>query len=354
MTVDGPRVAQTLVGQEVHFEGTEGLPGAVSPLVPNQELYRIATDRGYAICCAGSHHLYRSDGKSAQWVPAHGLDVGDELVLARHPSCQVDQANPTFVEGWIIGHIKGNGGHNPHKSGGTYVRFWDDETELIDRAVGFAWRLGARRDFRGSRSPKGITTVKTVGLETFAGQFLTAGSKGIKRSLIEASGLLVAGFIQGFFDADGSVQGDTTKGRSVRLNQSNYHDLRIVQQMLLRFEIASTIYHRTPAREKFMPDGRGGNKPYATKENWELVIANDNIERFARTISLSKPAHLAKLNALQSSMKRMPNRDRFLTKVTSVVRVEDGPVLICRVSDGRPYNADGFYSLDIEPRQRQP
>jgi len=87
-----------------------------------------------------------------------------------------------------------------------------------------------------------------------------------------------AGFLRGFFDADGSVQGSQDKGVSVRLSQSDLPRLEAVQRMLLRLGIASAIYrNRRDAGESVLPDGKGGSKPYATAAQHELIISGDNL-----------------------------------------------------------------------------
>ena len=64
------------------------------------------------------------------------------------------------------------------------------------------------------------------------------------------------GFLRGFFDTDGIVQGSQQKGVSVRLAQSDLPRLQAVQRMLLRLGIASTLY-RNRARPALasLPDG---------------------------------------------------------------------------------------------------
>ena len=90
------------------------------------------------------------------------------------------------------------------------------------------------------------------------------------------------GFIRGIFDSDGTVTGSQKKGLSVRLWQSDANCLAVVQRMLHRMGIASSIYlNRKRAELKAMPDGKGGQKVYKTRSGHELVISNDNLFTFA-------------------------------------------------------------------------
>jgi len=92
------------------------------------------------------------------------------------------------------------------------------------------------------------------------------------------------------------VQGDQSKGVSVRLSQSDLPTLRAVQRMLLRLGINSRIYqNRRPAGERMMPDGRGGQRLYPHKAQHELVISGENILRFAERIGFANDAKAGRL-----------------------------------------------------------
>ena len=76
---------------------------------------------------------------------------------------------------------------------------------------------------------------------------MAPGAKTITPALEQCSSDFCRAFLRGLFDADGSVQGTTAKGVSVRLAQSDLATLEAAQRMLLRLGIASTIYRNRRA-----------------------------------------------------------------------------------------------------------
>ena len=224
---------------------------------------------------------------------------------------------------WAIGHIVGNGGHNPENSSGTYLRFWQgggDDLALIQHAAQVVTRLGPSAAFRGGHhcARTGISTIRSQALTRLASPYIQASSKSFKPALLDAPHSFQAGFLRGFFDADGSVQGTTQKGRSIRLSQVDRMKLEWVQQMLLRLGIVSRIYFRKEAGEKLMPDGTGSLRSYPVRELWELVISNDNIEHFSSTIGFYKAQKANQLADLLSSIRRTPNRERFVATISEI------------------------------------
>src|SRR5699024_8607577 len=122
------------------------------------------------------------------------------------------------------------------------------------------------------------------------------GDKDITPALEKAASAAYCGFLRGVFDADGSVQGSQAKGVSVRLAQSDMDRLEAVQRMLLRLGITSHIYReRRSAGTSVLPDGRGGQRAYATKAQHELVVAGESLLRFAERIGFSDSSKAARL-----------------------------------------------------------
>jgi ribonucleoside-diphosphate reductase alpha chain len=126
---------------------------------------------------------------------------------------------------------------------------------------------------------------------------MAPGRKAVTPAIEAASGAFTVCFIGGFVDADASIQGTQVKGVSIRLAQSDAERLAVVQRMLLRLGIVSTIYpDQRPAGETLLPDGRGGRALYPTGPQHELVIANENVHRFAALIGFADTDKRAKLD----------------------------------------------------------
>src|SRR5256885_14756543 len=96
-----------------------------------------------------------------------------------------------------------------------------------------------------------------------------------------ASSGFCRGFLRGFFDTDGCVQGHQEKGVSVRLAQSDFGRLQAVQRMLLRLGIVSRIYRDRRAQgSAISPDGKAGMRAFPTPPQHELAISSAGTEKF--------------------------------------------------------------------------
>ncbi len=171
---------------------------------------------------------------------------------------------------------------------------------IMQAAMAAVSTLPHRSDFRGWQSPiagRGEFRLACGALRRLALSLgMAPGAKRITDAIESASSDFYRGLLRGLFDADGSVQGSQEKGVSVRLTQTDRENLVRVQRMLLRLGIASTIYSdRKPAGAKLMPDGKGGEKLYASQAVHELVVSNDNLLRFRDLIGFADSDKSARL-----------------------------------------------------------
>jgi len=171
------------------------------------------------------------------------------------------------------------------------------------------------------------------------------GNKCISAKLEKTSSEFYQGFLKGFFDADGSVQGDQKKGVSIRLAQSDLPRLEAVQRMLLRLGIASCIYtNRRPAQIKKLPDGKGGSADYQIKAQHELVISGDNMLSFKNQINFADTEKSLKLDLLLKSYKRKMNKEHFTAIVRSVTSGSKEDVYDIQVPGINTFDANGFHA----------
>ena len=163
----------------------------------------------------------------------------------------------------------------------------------MERAKHAARTLPHRSDFAGwsEVTGRGEFRLSLAALKTLAYELgLAPGRKPITAIIEKESSAFYRGFLAGFFDADGSVQGTQQKGVSIRLAQSDIERLEAVQRMLLRLGIASTIYReRRPQRLSELPDGKGGKRIYQCAADHELVVSNEKLRRGFRSGRCSRP-----------------------------------------------------------------
>jgi intein/homing endonuclease len=293
--------------------------------------YHLTTREGYELVTPSVFHIKTIPKQSqkkqyVEYVPLKNVKAGDKIGLANFRELMPWSGNGNFEQGWLLGELLGDGGlageHNY-----AYVRFWgSSKQELAELAVSrIKEHLGARCDLAGSKFDKhDRISVQSSRLTELAECFGLNNSKYITYQIEVASHEFYCGLIRGFFDSDGSVQGNQQKGVSVRLHQSNLETIKKVQNMLLRLGIVSTIYkNRRPAGYRSMPDGNGGYKDYFCEATHDLVISSDNIVRFRDLIGFDEPEKMKKLNELISNFKRTPNRERFVAIIEQVIYIEE-------------------------------
>jgi len=319
-------------------------------------VFKVQTSRGYSLRATGNHEVLVQTSKrqklhggyniDQEWRRVDELKAGDKMVLSNNRTIEVENDPEAFNKGWLLGMMKGDGGYNPAYERGSYVRFWnvEDEAESIAEAVNAVRDIGASSRFKGGvYSPYHKSyTIAATALEKLAEQYLVPQSKLIKKELEQGSLSLVAGFLRGFFDADGSVQGNCEKGRSIRLAQSSKSELQVVQRMLGRLGIASSIYFRKKAGMKLMPNGRGEKSEYYCKDAYELIVARDNIPVFYSKVGFSNRPKAAKLAAFCENMERGPYAEGFTTEVVSIQPDGIEEVYDCTVNEAHRFDANGL------------
>ena len=196
-----------------------------------------------------------------------------------------------------MGLLLGDG--NLHKDYGAVLYVWDEDqiavangdapsvsgsAGIIAAAEAAIGKIGYRGGYRTFGAPDSARrrAKRSLALGRLAASLGVVSKKSITRDIESCSSDFAIAFLRGLFDADGSVQGTQEKGASVRLTQVSLDDLRAVQRILLRLGIFSTIYrNRRPAGYRRMPDGKGGHKLYPTQAFHDLVVANENLVRYA-------------------------------------------------------------------------
>jgi len=296
MTAEGPRQVEELIGKKftaiVNGEKWESsgegfFETGVKPV------YRLKTAEGFELHLTVDHPVMRVERKTrykivTQWSNAGDLKPGDKIIINNHRDFGNWSVKGEYTEseGYLMGLLLGDG------------------------------------------------TIKK----------LNSGLKAISNKMEKASVDFCGGLLRGLFDADGSVQGNQSKGVSVRLAQSDIEILKSVQRMLLRFGIFSRIYmNRRGERKVKMPDGKGGIKEYITKPQHELVISKENILYFAERVGFDDSEKMEKLEKAIWNYKRKMNRERFVASVEEVVPEGIEKVYDVQIPGINAFDANGFY-----------
>ncbi len=293
-----------------------------------KDVYKLTTKEGYELRLTADHRVMTDDG----WVEAQNLDTGDTIHIQNRKGGfgQHGTAEEGRTLGWLVGD-----GHLKHGEERAVLNFYDEDAEIsetlandvndiVREPLGNAdYEIGVSEisrddDYRGVQAIE--QRIRSTRLYEYADEIgLTEDKLQVPDTVMRGSEEMARGFLQSLFTADGCVQGNVEKGVSVRLWSSDADLLGDVQQLLLNFGIASKIYtNRKEAGTRELSDGRGGTKEYETKDQHELVIVKDNLERFADEIGFLLEYKNDALEQRLSEYDRGPYSERFEATVESV------------------------------------
>ena len=361
MTDRGPRQARDLVNTPATLlvDGercpTEGFfPTGKKPV------FELTTREGYSLRLTEDHRIRRISRKTRygmdfEWAEASTLKEGDLLMLHDHRTCAGWQGRYSGPEGYLLGLLHGDGTLKRDKavlSAWPHEKAGNDSLSGVaagmDKACEFAFSLPHRSDFKGWMPVAGwgeyrLATASVKNLALSLG--MDFQNKKITKDLEEStSSAFCRGFLRGLFDADGSVQGTTAKGVSVRLSQSDLENLKAVQRMLGRLGIISVIYQNCrKASLREMPNGRGGSALYSTAEQHELVISGENLLRFRDFVGFEDSEKSAVLKNLLSTYVRKQNRERFVVRFKELKPCGEAEVFDVMVPGVNAFDANGMY-----------
>lgn len=353
-TAKGAKQVKDLVG--IPFEAW--VDGALHSSDPRgfyktgeKEVFNVQTREGFSFRATANHKVLVAPKvtrkkRYEEWREVGDLRPGDKVILHAHAGASWG-GEGTEEEGWLLGMLLGDG--NIEKSRDTAnLDFWGDTRhDMREQAVRMLHAsVEGRSDMLGMEVEKyDRCRISSVGLFRLAESFdITRECKEVSDKVEQGSSDFTCGFLRGWFDADGSVQGGQEKGVSVRLSSTSLEGLKVAQRMLARLGIVSTIYkERLQEGKRRLPDGRGGYAMYYCKATHELVIAGSNLSVFAERIGFSEPDRKARLEEAFSNYKRKLNQERFVARVESVTPAGAEPVFDCTVPGPHAFDGNGFF-----------
>jgi ribonucleotide reductase, class II len=309
-TVEGPRQVKNLIGVKIDLI----INGKPYPMesegffhTGKKAVFEVETKKGFKVKLTANHPMLKYTKAELIWTKLENLKIGDEVMTSNHRA--VDSwkgAGGTFEEGWLIGELIGDGGiiisNNPNKQNLGYVRFWGESAKFMANIA-----LSYVNKHCDHRSDLGVVyneenkayQVTCVGLYNLCVKYGITHEKETTNITEKTSSEFQRGFVRGFFDADGSVQGSAKAGFSIRLSQSNIPRLEVVHRMLSRIGVGSYIVkNRRLAHKKLMPDGKGGQKEYFCKAQHELLVSAENIKLFSLRVGFQEPAKTSRLEEI--------------------------------------------------------
>jgi ribonucleoside-diphosphate reductase alpha chain len=334
---------------------------------------RVITREGYELRATPDHRILTAN---RGWVPAGQLRRGDLLLLQDRPGGFGTRG--TYELGLILGWLVADGCAGSERA---VLHFYADKRALapvFQEAVAASIRTSPRYPAPSivTIPSRNVAIIESTRLlqSLLAEGFDPLDKHRIPEVIWQGTADTVRGFLQALFTADGTVLNCTDARRSVRLSSTSLPFLQDVQRLLLNFGVASRIYrNRRPAGRYPLPDGRGGAREYPCDPIHELVIARDNIARFASHIGfIPGSGKDARLRELLSLYHRGPYRERFtaamlrtvpdgeedvydLQEVTTHTFIANGiTVHNCSEQGLDPYNNCCLGSLNLLAFVRQP
>lgn len=343
MTSEGPRQVKDLIGKpfDAVIDGRTYRSDTGFFRTGSKELIKIELQDGFELELTDNHLVLTIDSNGNElWKKAGEINSSDSVVLHNHRGlCWNGEGS--FDEGYLLGVLVGDGTITNNKA---ILSTWDKDAGADGTILSCA-PLKKRSDFRGwiDVRDRGEKRLCFKSLFDLARKFGLDGSKSLSAKIEKTSKKFYVGFLRGFFDSDGLVQGNQEKGVSVRLWQANSKRLIVIQRMLARLGVKSRIYfNRKPKR---LENIKGVE--YLCESGHELVISNDSLIEYNREIGFSNTNKKMTLDSLISSYKRSPNREKFNSKVKRVSWSDRGrgrvDVYDVTVNDIHAFDANGMY-----------
>ncbi|WP_084542879.1 LAGLIDADG family homing endonuclease [Deinococcus murrayi] len=289
---------------------------------------KLRTRRGYELRLTDNHQLLKvtrqtRDVQETQWVETGTLVPGDRIMLSDHRGVKGWAGRGNRTEGWLLGSLVGDGTFITDKARPmAALGFWGEERHaLADIAQEALSRFGTvKKLWRSNDEARERVRLSSEALAELAARYgIVHGRKTLTDEVEQGSYEFYRGFLQGLFDADGSVQGNHKNGVSVRLAQSDLTLLQRTQRMLARLGILSTLApNRRVAGSRPMPDGAGGQREYVHKAQHELILSGSNLALYSELIGFRHPAKAERLARHLAAYQRPAKRERFNDEIVSI------------------------------------
>ncbi|MBN1899158.1 MAG: TSCPD domain-containing protein [Spirochaetes bacterium] len=166
--------------------------------------------------------------------------------------------------------------------------------------------------------------------------------KRVPCSIFTATEETVAGFIDGLFSSDGTVNYIDESHRDIRLSSSSYELIQDTQLLLLNCGIFSRIYDRTKKNQMQFPyiTIEGESREYTSKPYYELIVTGNNLVSFNKFIgNLTNQDKNQKLKAIARPSRKT---EKFMVKLERIEEGEEVDVYDVQEKDTHSLIAQGI------------
>lgn len=348
-TSEGPRQIKDLIGIpfKVRTNGKDYnvLSNGFLKTSDNKEIVKITTKEGYKIRSTYDHKYFTDKN---EWKKISEINIGDKIKINNHRENIKWEGNGTLEEGYLIGHIIGDG-HISKKTACCHIWVKDKGSNGIKNFISEIFKnvKDVKKGFRGwnYNFDKTSEILQCVYLKKICDKYniLSGENKKITNEIEKTSSDFHIGFIKGLFDSDGSIQGTQLKGVSNRLSQVKIENLYIAQRMLLRLGINSSIYkNRRKEGNYLLPNSKRENEYYHCQSSHELCIANDNLKQYLEIINFCHEIKKESIEQKLSNYKRNLNKETFLVEIENIEKDGIEDVYDISVENVNSFDCNGF------------
>ncbi len=345
LTTQGARRVRDLVGMP-HWTVLDGEAFRTTDegfwLTGHKPVLRLSTAEGYTLRLTANHPLRVVTFASrkvehTEWRETGALRVGDRIKLNNQRGVEWG-GDGTLDEGWLMGTLFADSPlfakpdePNPPRTGNALDELDTAHAQMPQGALPKIERIASSRLPKPGGAPAkvGRTSISSARLARLAEHYaIQPGAHQIAEAVERASSEFYRGFLQGLFDARGTVEGNLAEGVGVRLSDSR-ETLASVQRMLLRLGIVSAV-------EEASDDADAAQHRHA------LVIRSDNLTVFADVIGFSDPERREQLEQIVGAQQRIPSRETFTATITAIEPDGEAEVYDCAVPGPNAFDANGF------------
>lgn len=274
----------------VLFDGEKPVNASEMKLIENNaDVYKITTESGRTHKVTSYHKIKTERGM----IATKDLIVGDKVCIQRSKGLFGKIHDPE--KAFLLGLYQADG--TQYKDI-VFIDLWENDFDLINEIESYVLNLYKLNDWMYYKVKfKNRTKIgyRPTTIPKFFKQ--TSSQNGVRKLRLQNNKLREFGFEKGFvpkwilesdeqtqsqylrglYYADGTVYvGKHNKGNPIQLSLANINHkfLQEIQIILSNFGINSSIRLLRKSEENILPDGKGGNKLYKTKDCFRLIISN--------------------------------------------------------------------------------
>jgi ribonucleoside-diphosphate reductase alpha chain len=266
LTKQGQFPIKNYVNKNVNvWNGTEWSQVVVKKTGVNQELVRVSLSNGTHIDCTPEHKFYIQEAywrTESKELPAKDLKTGNKLIKWNLPT-DVECIETEFKYPYTHGFFCGDG---------TTVDNYSKTLKYPVLTLYGEKKLLIEHIDKTSYSDNNANNVIHVTLPKDLEQKFKVPINNNKNTQLR--------WLEGFFDADGSVCRNGTN-ESLQACSIEKDFLIQIRLMLQTLGIESKVTLARKARQELLPDGKGGKKLYECKPLWRILISSTGLYKLA-------------------------------------------------------------------------